>query len=168
MGNNKNQLTYKDMNFFRIGGPIFVLVSPVFFSLDKKLPMFVLAGWGFLIFGVLATLFSSTLTVTADKSTRILQLRYSYLLFRQTKEIPFDDIVDIQSQVSRGESGTGHSTNVYRIVVVLYDGRIMPFRSYFTQDDSKKKIAAKFRLFIIGKQRSDVERVESPSATLSM
>jgi hypothetical protein len=168
MDANENRYTYKDMNFYRIGGPLFVVASPIFFLFDKKLPMFAFAGWAFVIFGVLATLFSSTLTATTDKSTRTLQLRHNYLLFRRTKNIPFDDIADIQAQQSRGETSQGTSANVYRIVVVLKDGTVIPFRSYFDRNASKKKTALDLRQFVTGSRRSDVVKVEPPASTLSM
>ncbi len=162
-----NRLVYQDTNRLWIIGPIFIFASLVFF-LDKKMPYFVLGGWGFVIFGVLVLLLSNNLTITADQSTRVLQLTYRFLLFCRTVNIPFDEIADIQAQVSRGSSSRGTSRKVLRLVAVLKNGKVVPFRSYFTQDAGKKKIAQRLRLFITGTDQSDIDQVKPPISTISL
>ena len=165
---NNNQLVYKDRNAMRILSPLFILVSPVFFLFDKRLPMFMFAGWAFVIFGVFATFFSSNLIVTADRSTRTLQLQYRFLLFHRSRNIPFADIADIQAQQTMGETSRGYSATMYRLVAVLTDGTVIPFRNHFTQNAEQKKWASRFRLFITGKRHSNTEQVEPPSTILSI
>ena len=151
---NKDQLIYQDLNHMRIFGIFIVLASGIFFLFDKKLPMFALAGWAFVIYGLFATFFSSNLTVTADRSTRTLHLQYRYWLFQRTRKILFDEIADVQAQKSREETGNGHPATVYRLVVLLKDGTRIPFRNYSTQDAELKQWAYRLRLFITGKRQS--------------
>src|SRR6266496_300773 len=135
---DNNQFTYKDSNIMRFAGLLFLVISPWFFLLLKSSnPVFGILNWLFLALSLMMILFSSNLTITADKSTRILYLRYSFLLFRRTKDIPFDDIADIQSQESVNTRKA--STRGYRLVAVFKDRTILPFRSYFTRHDNKKQ-----------------------------
>jgi hypothetical protein len=178
----ENQFIYKAPNEMRKTGFLFLVVSPVFFLAFRKetfsglgpweFPLIRLASWAFVGIALWMILFSADLTVTADKSTRTLNLRYGTLL-RSTKTIVFDDIADIQ--VQKGVYTSSASRTSYRLVVVLKDGRLVPFRNYFSKDNYKykgdainNKAAGDLREFITGKRHSDVPKVERAAASLEI
>ena len=173
---NDHQFVYKDSNMMRWTGMLFLFVGLLFYFIFGNDPFFSSGGWMgvfdklspwlFVAISLLMVLFSANLTITADKSTRILQLRYSYLLFHQTKKIPFDDIADIQSQ--EGVNTRKAETRGYRLVAVLKDGRLLPFRSYFTRHENKKQAAVDLRLAVTGSRHSDVPKVESAKGSLTI
>ncbi len=110
-------------------------------------PRLVNAAAGFLVgFALLAI--SYTLTVTADKSTRLLTLEYRSLLFHSLKEIRFDDIqtIRVDSRTSRDSDGT---SVVYCVAADLKNGETIPFRSYYSSGTrGKQKTAERLRVFI--------------------
>lgn len=109
---------------------------------------FAFAGWGFVICGLGMILLASDLTITADRSTRVLQLKYRYLwLFDLTREIPFDDIADVQA-VSSTRTSRGHTSTGYQLVATLKAGKKVPFRWYSFTDSGKKQQAARLRAAI--------------------
>ena len=173
---DKNQFVYKDSNIMRWAGLLFLVLSPLFFLLFKNdssssigawfVVFEKLSPWLFLAISLMMILFSSNLTITADKSTRVLRLRYSFLLFRRTRDIPFDGIADIQSQ--EGVNTRRASTRGYRLVAVLKDGTMLPFRSYFTRHDNKKQAAVDLRFAVTGSRHSEVPKVESAGASLTI
>ena len=125
-----------------------------------------LSPWLFVAMSLLMVLFSANLTFTADKSARILYLRYGYLLFHRTAGIPFDDIADIQVQESVNNRRA--EMRGYRLVAVLKDGRMLPFRSYFTRHDNKKQAAVDLRFAVTGSRHSDVPKVKSAGGSLTI
>jgi hypothetical protein len=178
----EKQFVYKDSNKMRKSGLLFLVLSPIFFLVFRKetfsalgpweFPLIRLASWAFVVIALWMILFSADLTVIADKSTRTLQLRYGTLL-RSTRSIPFDDIADIQ--VQKGVYTSSASKTSYRLVVVLKDGTLVPFRSYFTKDnyqykgDAKNnKVAGDLREFITGTRHSDVPKVERAGVSLEI
>jgi hypothetical protein len=170
---NENKSVYKDSNIMRFAGLLFLILSPIFFVFiardSSSSWTIVLDRWVPYIFGAIGLLmivFSSDLIITADKSTQILHLRYSFLLFHRTKDIPFDDIADIQSQA--GVNSRRASTRGYRLVAVMKDGRVLPFRCYFTRHDNKKQAAVDLRFAVTGSRHSDVPKVESAGASLTI
>jgi hypothetical protein len=173
---DSDQFVYKDSNIMRWAGLLFLFVSLLFYFIFWNDSFFSSGGWIgvfeklspwlFIAISLLMVLFSANLTITADKSARISYFRYGYLLFHRTAGIPFDDIADIQSQESvinrRAE------TRGYRPVAVLKDGRMLPFRSYFTRHENKKQAAVDLRLAVTGSRHSDVPKVKSAGASLTI
>ncbi len=116
-------------------------------------------------------LFASNLTITADRTTRTLTLRYGFLLvLHRTRTLSFDDIADIQCQQTRTRASTqSHSARtVWRIIAVRTDGQVVPFRRYFTQDSRKKQQAAELRELITGAAQSRVPPVPVPASVMVM
>jgi len=152
-------------------GVFLLLIKYNIFSLGKMgVDKFV---WFFLAVGLLTVLFSSNLTITADKSLRKLRLHYKYLLFQRTKEIPFDDIADILSQSGSGNNKLPSNLNNdsvgksgSRLVAMLKDGTKIPFRRSFTPYFNNNEIAADLRFAVIGSRQSDVFKVKSTDFTL--
>jgi hypothetical protein len=88
-------------------------------------------------FGLFLLLRSTTLTVTADRTSSMLTLAYRSLVMRSKKEIPFSQVARIELELS----GTRGRQPSYRIVVVCKDGQILPFHAYYssgTADKAKK------------------------------
>ncbi|MGC1375773.1 MAG: hypothetical protein WA821_06110 [Anaerolineales bacterium] len=179
---NENQFVYKDSNAMRWAGLLFLFVGLLFYFIFGFVfgfgndPFFSSSGWTgvfeklipwlFVAISLAMVLFSANLTITADKSTRVLQLRYGYLLFHRTANIPFDDIADIQSQAGVNERRA--ETRGYRLVAVLKNGTVVPFRSYFTRHDNKKQAAVDMRFAVTGSRHSDVPPVKSAGASLTI
>lgn len=81
---------------------------------------------------LLVFLFSSMLTVTADRSRGTLTLRYASPLRRKIREILIDDIASIELERSFSSSDSSSSRPTYRIVVVTKNNEAIPLRSYYT------------------------------------
>jgi hypothetical protein len=105
------------------------------------LPMvliFLGVGFGFL-------LFTSALTITADRITRTVKLQYRSILLRSRKEVAFDEIAGINIERSSGSKGG----STYRLTLVRKDGQVVPFRSFSSSGWQKKeKWAGQLREFI--------------------
>jgi hypothetical protein len=102
----------------------------------------------FVVIGLSMLLFSSVLTITADRVTRTLRLDYRSLLRHNVKEIPFDEIagIRVERSFSRGRHG---SSSTYRVVLARKDGQDIPFRSYSSSGSgSKEEQATRLRAFI--------------------
>jgi hypothetical protein len=138
--------------WMRVFGLLAMLGSLGFFLSKMPEPgktAFTFAGWIFVICGLGMILFASDLTITANRSTRILQLKYRYWwLFDLTREIPFDDIADVRAVSSTSTDDDGHTSTSYRLETVLKDGHIVPFRWYSFTDSGKKQQAARLRTAI--------------------
>ena len=174
----ENQFIYKDKDTSRPRGLMLLVSSGVFlllikyniFSLGKM--GFEKFAWFFLVVGLLFILFSSNLTVIADKSSRKLQLRYRYLFFQRTKEIPFDDIADIQAHSDKGNLELPSNANAYvassgsKLVAVLKDGTLVAFRRTFTPYVNSKQAAIDLRFAVTGSRQSDVIKVKPTEYTL--
>jgi hypothetical protein len=172
---DNNQFVYKDSNVMRWAGVLFLVLSPLFFLLFKKDSFSAIGDWTFVLerlgawifvaISLIMVLFSSNLTISADKSTRMLRLRYGSV-FRRTKDVPFEDIADIQVQTS---VFTSRARRIgYRLVAVLKNGTMLPFRSYFTRHDNKKQAAVDLRFAVIGSRHSEVPKVKSAGASLTI
>jgi hypothetical protein len=99
----------------------------------------------FLAIGLAFLLFSSVLTITADRITRTLKLDYRAALRHSRKEFSFDEIAGISIQSVRGSKGG----NTFRVVLKGKDGQLIPFRSSSsTGSRGKERLAAKLRDFI--------------------
>jgi len=146
MNNNDSQLVIRDTPMaLWIVGVIFAGVGAFFFFLSRGEGYFLLI---FFAIGLSILLFSSALTITADKLTRTLTLDYRSLLRHNIKEIPFDEIasISVQHSTSRRKGRTRHS---YRVAATLKDGQVVPFRSYYSSGSgSKEQQASQLRAFI--------------------
>lgn len=76
-------------------------------------------------------LFSSVLTVSADRRMGTLTLRHTSLLRRKVREIAIADIAALELEVSHSSS-RGRSSTTYRIAVYTKGGEVIPFRSYYS------------------------------------
>jgi len=148
MSNNQLIISDRDGDQLAIYGVLFAGASLIWFVSKMPLP-----GIAFLIAGLGLALFSSNLTITADRSTRILKLEYRNRLFYSAKEIAFDDIADIRVEKSRG-GGRNHSPT-YRVIAVLDDGKKVPFHSLFSTGTREKQQATKLHSFILGKTHDE-------------
>ena len=142
------------------------------FSMGVRGGALVNMTWFMLAVGLIGILFSSDLTVIADKSLRTLQLRYRYLFFQRTKEIPFDDIADIQAHSAKGNIELPSNANelmgkpVSRLVAVLTDGTKVFFRRTYTEYIDNIEVASDLRFAVTGSRQSDVIKIKSTEYTL--
>jgi hypothetical protein len=118
--------------FAAVGGLVVYQNGPILMLL------FLAVGLGFL-------LFSSVLTITADRITRTLKLEYRSALRYSRKEVFFDEIAGISIQACRGSKGG----STFRVVLKRKDGELIPFRSSSSSGSgAKERIASKIRDFI--------------------
>jgi hypothetical protein len=146
---NQDSITFRDIPFGAwLAGLIFLGGGIYFFSFQGFSGTAILLG----AIGLVILLITRGLTITADRSTRTLQLHYWSLYFWQTtREIPFDEIAAIR--VNSMQSGrSGHRTRSFRIEVIRRDNSIVPFRAYyaggFLGSLRKQKIVDQLRAFI--------------------
>ncbi len=137
---SSQQLVIKSFDFFLvwIAGALFALwggLSLAFFP--PKILVLQIIDPMTLVSGLVMLLLYPNLTIIADRPTRTLRLEYRYLLFRRTKNIPFDDIAAIRAEYSHHTDSDGHSSSGYRLVADLIDGRTVPFRTSFGGADPK-------------------------------
>ena len=152
---SQNKLTIRDFPLSLWLAGIALLGLTAFFITKSALPMAGITG----VLGLLALLFPPTLTIYADRSTRILALRYGLVIPRSLKQIPFGEIDTIRVDSSTTKNH-GHPTqrNIsYRLEVVKKDGTNLPFRSYYSSDFFRKqRRAEKLRTFIgLGKTANE-------------
>ncbi len=100
--------------------------------------------------GLVLFLAASALTVTADRTTGLLTLRYrNILLLGSKKEIPISEITAIQVEMSRSQTSSSHRNSSgpsYRVVIVRRDGQVVPFHSYYSSGAlGKQRQAEKLR-----------------------
>src|SRR5258706_1504946 len=146
MNTNDSQLVIRDSPIsLWIFGLIFAGVGAFFFFQVGKDAAFTLI---FVAIGLGVLLFSSTLTITADRITRTLTLEYRSLLRHAIKQIPFDEVASIN--VLRSVShNKGHTSYTYRVVLTRKDGQVIPFRSYASSGSAgKEQQATQLRAFI--------------------
>ena len=97
--------------------------------------------------GALLLLTGSVLTVRADRAAQTLTLDYRSVFKHNVKEYPFSQIEGIQLDISRSRSSNGGSGQ--RVVVVLKDGGMVPFRSYYSNGmGGKHRTIKRLRDFI--------------------
>jgi hypothetical protein len=98
----------------------------------------------FVAIGLGALLFSSVLTITADRVTRVLKLEYHSAFLHNAKQVSFDEIAGIS--VERSSSGKGAT---YRVILMRKDGQVIRFRSFSSSGSAKKaKLAGRLRDFL--------------------
>ncbi len=147
---NPDKITFKDIplgtwlvGFVFLGGGIY------FFSFQGFSGNAILLGG----IGLVILLITRGLTITAERSTRILQLHYWSLYFwRTTREIPFDEIAVIRVNSVRSGARSGRQTRSFRIEIVRRDNSIVPFRAYYSggffSSMRQQKIVDQLRAFI--------------------
>ena len=135
-----NQLVLRDR-------PIALMVAAVVFFVGSAVAVVSGLWFGLLpmALAVVGFLFTATLTITADRSARLLTLSYRSVLRRKTIDIPLSQIESITVQRSRSSEGS----STYRVAVVQTDGEVVPLRSYYSSGrKSKERVAEQLRQFI--------------------
>jgi hypothetical protein len=101
--------------------------------------IFAAVGVGFL-------LFSSILTITADRMTRTLKLDYRSVLRHKLKQVPFDEIagINVERRVGGGKRGF-----TYRLILLRKDGQVIPCQSVSSSGwKGKERRAGQLRGFL--------------------
>jgi hypothetical protein len=140
MNSNESRLALRDVPIFLyLFGVIFASLGGYFYY-DGGQPIVLI----FPAIGLAILLFASVVTITADRITRTLTLRYRSVLRQSQKEFLFDDITAIGVEFVR--SG---NKRTYRVVLKGRDGNIIPLRSGSSSGSaSKHRLAAKLRDFM--------------------
>lgn len=129
MDNNETTLVMHDwpIFFWIIGAALLVEGVTFFFPLaDGSAAYMVRAGLS--LGGLVILLFSSILTVSADRASQTLTISHRSPLRGNQREILFSQIDSIDLQSTRSSRG-GTS---YRIVLLLKNGETIPFHSYYS------------------------------------
>src|SRR5690348_13253284 len=127
MDNNDSQLVIRDTPIgLWLFGAVFAGMGAFFFFQAGRQAVFTLI---FVAIGLGVLLFSSALTITADRLTRTLSLEYRSVLRHNIKQIPFDEIASISVE-RRTSRNKGRTSYTYRVVLTRKDGQVIPFRSY--------------------------------------
>ena len=137
MNRNDSQLVLHDIPIFLwFFGLIFAGVGAFIFFQGGQASAWALV---FVAIGLGALLFSSVLTITADRITRTLKLEYRSALRHTIKQVSFDEIAGIRrrAQLQRERGRT------YRVIVMRKDGQVIRLRSYFLQRRGKKRKAGR-------------------------
>jgi hypothetical protein len=103
---------------------------------EQKIPMLI-GGVVFLLFFLLP----SILTVEADRTTGLVTITHRSLLRKKTREIPISqiEVVRLGSHTSTDSDGT---STTYRVEIMLKNGEIVPFRSYYSSGRRRKESQA--------------------------
>lgn len=142
MSRDDSQLVLHDIPIFLwIFGLVFAAFG-AFMYLQSGPPMV----WAFIFIaiGLGALLFSSVLTITADRIRRTLKLEYRSVLLRSIKQLSFDEIagIDVERSFSR-------NTATYRVILLRKDGEVIRLRSSSSSGSGRKeKQAGRLRDFI--------------------
>ncbi len=139
---NQNNIELRDIPLgMWLIGLIFLGAGIYFIILQGFAPGTLLAAG----LGLMILLLNRVLTITADRSTRILQLQYWSLFWRTTRQVPFDEIQTIRVASTRSSKGG----RTYRVEIIRKDGKTVPLRTgYSSGSSSKQKIADQLRAFI--------------------
>lgn len=89
------------------------------------------------VLGLLALVLPEALTISADRETGILSLRYGLFFNRSEKHIPIDQISTIRRVSTKmpGHREPKYPRLAYRVEIVQKDGQIIPFRSHFSRSN---------------------------------
>lgn len=142
MKQNDSQLVIRDIPIFQwaLGVP-FTIVGILVIN-QEGLPVF---GGIFTAVGLGLLLFSSVLTITANRMTRMLTLDYRSVFRHTRKQMPFDEIAGIN--VERSASPKRGFT--YRLTLLQKDGQIIPFQSTWSSGwKAKERRAGQLREFL--------------------
>jgi hypothetical protein len=142
------RLIFRDFPFGQWVAGLGSLAAAVFFFVSSaNYPAYLLG-----VIGLLLLFLPTALTITADKTTRTLTLRYGLFIPRSVKVMSFDEIktIHVDSHTSREHTdGHTHQVTNYRLQAVKKDGKILPFRAYYSSDFFlKDQRAKKLRAFI--------------------
>jgi TM2 domain-containing membrane protein YozV len=104
----------------------------------------------FVAIGLGALLFSSALTITADRITRTLKLEYRSALRHTIKQVSFDEIagIDVERSFSRNIA-------TYRVIVMRKDGQVIRLRSTSSSGSGRKERQASQLRDFLGLQGFD-------------
>ncbi len=161
MNRDDTRLTLRDVPVFLwIFGLIFAGVGAAMFYEGARAPFMALIMSAI---GLSALLFTSVLTITADRITRTLTLGYRSVLLRSSKQFPFDDIAGINLERSVSHS-KGSVSYTYQVTLKLKDGKVVPFRSYASSGSKRKERQVNQLREFIGVQGYD----SSPSGMLQL
>lgn len=143
MQHNDSQLMIRDVPIFQwVLGILFASVGTLVINQGGP-PVF---GGFFAAIGTGFLLFSSTLTITADRIARTLKLDYRTALRHTWKQVPFDEIdgINVERKVSGSKGGF-----TYRLTLLRKDGQVIPFRSYSSSGwKGKERRAGQLREFL--------------------
>lgn len=158
MNRNDSQLVLHDIPIFLwVSSLILAGVGAFIIYKGVRAPAM---GLIFVAIGLSALLFSSALTITADRITRTLKLEYRSALRHTLKQVPFDEIdsFNVERSVSR-------TRGTYRVVVTRKDGQVIPFRLYFSSGSrGKERQAGQLRDFIgVQAPQSHVAEIQETS-----
>jgi len=142
MQQNDSQQVIRDVPIFQwVLGILFAGVGTLVINQGGP-PVF---GGIFAAIGVGFLLFSSILTITADRMARTLKLDYRSALRHTLKQVPFDEIAGINVERSSGSKG-GFT---YRLTLMRKDGQVIPFQSYSSSGwKGKERRAGNLREFL--------------------
>jgi hypothetical protein len=143
MQQNDSQLVIRDVPILQwVFGILFAGVGALVIDQEGP-PVF---GGVFAAIGVGFLLFSSVLTITADRMTRTLKLDYRSALRHTLKQAPFDEIagINVERRISGGRGGF-----TYRLTFLRKDGQVVPFRSFSSSGwKEKERRAGQLREFL--------------------
>ena len=160
------RLTFRDFPFGQWLAGLGLIAAAVFY-LTRGVGSANYMGYVLGVIGLLLLFLPTALTITADKTTRTLTLRYGLFIPRSVKVLPFDEIrtIHVDSHTTRRHTkGSTRRVTSYRLQVVKQDGAIVPFRNSYSSDflfnDQRAK---KLRAFIGLEEAFD----ETPMGILS-
>jgi hypothetical protein len=143
MQHNDSQLVIRDVPIFQwVFGILFAGVGTLVITQGGPQVfggIFAAVGVGFL-------LFSSVLTITADRMARTLKLDYRSALRHTLEQVPFDEIagINVERRVGGGKGGF-----TYRLTLLRKDEQIIRFRSSSSSGwKGKERRAGQLREFL--------------------
>ncbi len=142
MRQNNSQLVIRDVPILQWVLGILFAGGGTFILLDGDQPVF---GAIFAAVGLGFLLFSSVLTISADRMKRILKLDYRSALRHTWKAMSFDEIAGINVE----RSASPRRGFAYRLTVLRKDGQVIPFRSFSSSGwEGKERCADRLREFL--------------------
>lgn len=152
------RLTFRDFPFGQWVTGLGVIAASGFF-LTRSVSSASYMGYLLGVVGLLLLFLPTALTITADKATRTLTLRYGLFIPRSVKVMSFDEIktIHVDAQTSRRHTKRGGSSRritSYRLQVVKKDDTIVPFRGYYSDEFVLKDLRAKKLRAFIGLEES--------------
>jgi hypothetical protein len=104
--------------------------------------------------GLGTLLFTSVLTITADRLTRTLKLESRSIMRHTLIQVSFDEIIgiNVERHVSSGRKGSSYT---YKLTLLRKDGQVTPFRSYSSSGRNKKERWAVQLREVIGIQNTN-------------
>jgi hypothetical protein len=143
MQQNDPQLVIRDVPIFQwVFGILFAGVGTLVINQGGP-PVF---GGIFAAIGVGFLLFSSVLTITADRMTRTLKLDHRSAVRHTWKQVPFDEIdgINVERRVGGGKRGF-----TYQLTLLRKDGQVIRFRSSSSSGwKGKERRAGQLREFL--------------------